>query len=540
MASWTVQPGNVYIRDLGLNELGFYYDSHINGTADTVGHTTIAVSPTARHCVAPQSITRAWCHLKNLFPLLAATVQLRNSLPQFVVTPQRLASLVQGEITVSSIASAEEAHAAAVYAINGARMLSDDLLSRIIVLARTDDTSTYHVLIQVAHLITDGVSNTSILRTFLNILSSPEELKGPDVKARLALAVAAESLVPTVENSARQRWRRAAGQIICQLQDAKRTGGQTLPRSFGPIATRLPARSGWLRTYFSAADSSRFIQNCRAHGITVGNALPVLAQVGLARLLCRRFVRGEMSLEEWEFRRQQPYHTAGPINLRPFLDKAWYQAGGYDSASVNVAYFYFTSSFTPLGPKSLALGDSVPELAKLMSPQRFLLRCNKMKKLASRYLTHPLFFEIGASRLANKPALQKNVAAKWEKNPESYVQPGELERHNVSPMEQVKYGPIMSHGWSTFGNTDDKLPREYPIPKAGASSSPVLRLQKHEGFLHCRTGELYLGSGTIGGQMYFSLNWDRNVFSDEVVHEWVNETQQAAHFYLGDSASSKL
>ncbi|KAJ7449890.1 hypothetical protein FB451DRAFT_742944 [Mycena latifolia] len=520
----------VYTRELGLNELGFYYDGHINGTADILMHTTVQVSPDAPNCVAPENLRRAWISLKAQFPLLSATVQFHDSLPHFVVQEERLKTTVPGEMSCSSVSSTEEAHAAAVAAINGARKLSDNLLSRIVVLARTDDASIYHLLINVAHLITDGVGNTSLLKEFLDVLSLNGQVT-PDIEARLSLAVSAESLVPTLKLSvARQRWRRAAGQIIAKLQDAKRTGGQTLPRSYGPVATRLPAQSGFLRTRLPPADSLRIIKNCRKHGITVGNALPVLAQVSLARVLCRRYVRGDISPEEWEFRKKQPYHTAGPINLRPFLDEAWYQGGGQNNVSVNVGYFYFTLPFTPL--PDLAPGDAVPELSELMTPKRFLLRCNTMKKRAYQYLNHPLFFEIGAARLSGRIPMQKNVAAKWEADPHSYVQPSEIERHNVSAIEQVDYGTVMSHGWSTFGNTDNNLPRNYPS----------LTLQNSETFLHCRTGELYLGAGTFREQLSFSLFWDKNVFSDDIVQEWVGETRHAMQLYLGDGLTlgSKL
>jgi hypothetical protein len=210
--------------------------------------------------------------------------------------------------------------------------------------------------------------------------------------------------------------------------------------------------AGLLTAPLSSTLSSRITRNLKMHGITVGNALPVLAQAALARILCRRYVRGEIGPEEWEFRKKEPYHTAGPINLRPFLDKAWYKAGGHSNVSVNVAYFYFTLGFVPLGPRNLAPGDSVPEFSELMSPARFLLRCNTMKKLAFRYLNHPLFFEVGAARLAGKIPRQKMVAAKWEKDPTSFVRPGEVEDNNASPAEQAKRGTVMAHGWSTFGS----------------------------------------------------------------------------------------
>ncbi|KAJ6502472.1 hypothetical protein C8R45DRAFT_620725 [Mycena sanguinolenta] len=541
----------VYTRALGLNELGFYYDAHINGTADTLMHISIHISEAGKrlNIMSSANITRAWCAVKARFPLIAAKVETHpadsdTEQLHFVVAEERIKSLIPGELTISSVSSLEAVQAR-VDAIDGTageeRKLSDDLLCGVGVLSRTDDTSTHHLIINVAHLISDGVGNTTLLRFFLEMLTTssadgPIENTSPglDLEPRLKLAVAAESLVPAVKMSvAKQRWRRAAGSIICQIQNTKRTGGHTLPRSFGPVATRLPAQSGLLSVPLSPAESLCITQNLKKHRITVGNALPVLAQVALARILCRRYVRGEISAEEWEFRKKEPYHTAGPINLRPFLDKTWFDSGGRSNVSLNIGYFYFTIGFTSLGPASLAPGDRVPEFSELMSPGRFLLRCNTMKKLTSRYLNHPLFFEIGQARLAGKIPMQKAVAAKWEKDPKSFVRPGEVEANNLPPVEQAARGTVMAHGWSTFANMGDSLPREYPSQSTGP---PLLRLQSMQQRLHCRTGELYLGAGGSSEQLHIVLYWDVHVFRKDVVEEWVGETIQAMSHYLGTTA----
>lgn len=223
MAFWThtgSEDRRVFTRPLGLNELRFYYDAHTNGTADMLMHVVTQLTPDA----VPPDVERAWLALKAKFPLLGATVRVHNSLPQLVVAEERLRTIISDEISYYSISSAEEAYATAVAIPNGERKLSDNLLARILVLSRTDDPSTLHVLINVQHLITDGVGNASVLKEFLNLLSAPDKLMKPDLEARLSLAVAAESLVPSFKMSvARQRWRRAAGHIISKLQDAKRT-----------------------------------------------------------------------------------------------------------------------------------------------------------------------------------------------------------------------------------------------------------------------------------------------------------------------------
>ncbi|KAF7323046.1 hypothetical protein HMN09_00084500 [Mycena chlorophos] len=538
MASWTQTSTSsgqqdAFERPLGLNELGFFWDSRIQGTADSFSHSTLGGSPAL---FAQANVVRAWTVVKNKFPLLGARIILdadRNG-ARFHVALSRLSSLVPGEVTTFAVASEAAVDAAADAVINGQRKLSDNLLGRIEILTHEDKNAdapvVAHLFIHLAHAITDGVSGTILLRTFLEYLSSPEmAITLPDVRPRLALAVSAESLVPARRFTlARQRWRRAAGKIISQIQDAKREGGHTLPRSFGPIAARLPARSGFQKIKLSPAETLRLISTCRAKRITVGNALPVLAQVALARMLCRRYLRGEIGAEEWEFRRIQPSHTAGPINLRTFLDREWFDAGGAANVSVYIGYFYFSAPFTPL-PR-LQAGDPVPKPTELMTRERFVLRCNQMKANASKYLKHPLFFEIGQARLANKIPNQRRVAEMLASN-EPFLDPSTL---NLSPMEQAQHGPVFTHGWSTFGNTDANLPRAYPAN----AENPTLRLITGDTKLHCRPGELYLGSGTVNQELFFAVYFDKNVFTEHIVQEWLSEIRYAADIYLLDSTDT--
>jgi hypothetical protein len=73
--------------------------------------------------------------------------------------------------------------------------------------------------------------------------------------------------------------------------------------------------------------STPIIANCCHNKVTFGNALLVIAQVALTRVLYRRYMSGEISSTEWEQRRREPMHICGPLNIRPFLDKAWVENG---------------------------------------------------------------------------------------------------------------------------------------------------------------------------------------------------------------------
>ena len=78
--------------------------------------------------------------------------------------------------------------------LNRKRTLSDDLLGQIFILKRTDVPNEYHVLLHVTHLITDGMGNTTLLRTLLDTLSSSVGSPIPDLEERLAMVWGIDNL----------------------------------------------------------------------------------------------------------------------------------------------------------------------------------------------------------------------------------------------------------------------------------------------------------------------------------------------------------
>ncbi|KAJ7655396.1 hypothetical protein B0H17DRAFT_1099186, partial [Mycena rosella] len=225
------------------------------------------------------------------------------------------------------------------------------------------------------------------------------------------------------------------------------------------------------------------------------------------------------------------YHAAGPINLRPFLDKAWYQGGGQNNVSVMLP-ISITLSLHSVGPPAARARRRRPGARRSDDSETLLAALQHRKEACGSLLQQPFVLRGRHRTSFCEDSNAERCGRQVEQNPHSYVQPGEVEKRNVSAMEQVDYGPVGGHGGSTFGNLDNSLPRKYP----------GLTLQKYETLLHCRTGELYLGAGTFCEQLSLSLHWDRNVFSDDVVREWVDETRRAIYFYLGDTltATSKL
>jgi hypothetical protein len=171
--------------------------------------------------------------------------------------------------------------------------------------------------------------------------------------------------------------------------------------------------------------------------------------VALTRVICRRYIRGDIDKDEWEYRRREPMFTGSPHNLRPFLNQQWFEQGGSSNISVSISFFFHTLPFMPLGASSgLAPGDVLPEFQDLLSPARFWLRCNLVMQQIRSLRRHPLFPYCLV--LGRAVEARKETALCWD------AQGGTQERlagRVISAVEQGQtYGPVMSHGGSSFGN----------------------------------------------------------------------------------------
>ena len=211
------------MRPLGTLELGFYYDSKLNGVADFAENYLVVASDVS--IFHPENVSRTWVALKQIFPLLGATVEeLDSPVPSavFVVSELELGVVRPDETTLGVAQSEEEAHLFVEQLISGPRQLSDELLARLYILSRTDKPGHFHAIFYQAHCIHDGTSAMTMIRTFFDIISLPPCSAVPDLRARLALCVATNSLSPNKHLSSTQtRWRRAVGKVICQNRRQK-------------------------------------------------------------------------------------------------------------------------------------------------------------------------------------------------------------------------------------------------------------------------------------------------------------------------------
>ncbi|KAF9644115.1 hypothetical protein BDM02DRAFT_3122422 [Thelephora ganbajun] len=524
-------PNRVFTRPLDNNEVGFFYDGTFNGVADMVEH--YMVQTTQNSLFEFTNVARTWIALKRIFPLLGAVTRETDyeaTSASFTIVEANLGVTRPGEIDLLTANSEVEVHNFVEQLISGPRQLSSDLLSRVYIFSREDNPGSYHVAIHIAHLITDGMSALTLVRTFFDILSLPPTIHIPDLEARLALCVGSENLNPHSNLPlARRRWRRAIGWVIHHIRDPKIQGGMSIPRKITTYTPYRVPRPKRLTTAFTEEESTLVIANCRKHGITFGAALPILGQLGSSRLLHRRYIRGGIEKNEWEWRRIQPCNTRGPLDYRRHLNKDWYADGGSEVVALGISYLFITHPFMPsvsdewIAHNRHALEDGSPPFPALLSQGRFVLRSNTIKHQFKKLLTHPLLFEIASARLPTGQPLRKQAGRFWRK----IHQGGELDEPEEHVPSVLTDNIIYHNGGSSMGNY-------YPQTKADEdfAAEPTIRVIDSWEKLCARPTELYLGSITQDKKLSIFVSWDGNTYEDSVVEEWLEEVKLATHHYL--------
>lgn len=228
----------------------------------------------------------------------------------------------------------------------------------------------------------------------------------------------------------------------------------TLPRTITTYTKFKTPLTRKTAITFSRDRSSCIFTSCRKHSITVGSVLPVLGQMGSTRVLHRRYLRGEITEEQWRWYYSQPFHTAGPLSSRPFLDREWYEGGGAEAVVLAISIYSVTLPSIPtvsrewLSQHLSELEDGMPPFSALLPRDRFVRRAQASKKQTKGMLTHPLHFEIWMANHARRIPACRAVIGKWEK-----LRVGEKLEEAEEPILDFLSDDLCFHnGGSSMGN----------------------------------------------------------------------------------------
>lgn len=411
--AWKSQGSNessIYTRPFGLLERCFYWDARLEGTADVYQSSLIRVRPGTdpRSIFSQNQVHAAWVHTKRVHPLVGARIVVdeeTGTLPSFVVEEEKLGKVGEGEVFFHDVANPDEVQSIVDNLITAIpRPMSASQTTRMHIMFCNDGSNTIHVVSFAAHCIMDGIGNGCLLATFLDALTSDLARKVvPGLERQLKVALPVDAVSPVQKLSpARRRWKLGIAAVISQIRAQIIQGGHPLPRKYTTTTHYTPASSQGMHLDLPPAISTTVIQSCRRLGVTYGNAFYVILQVALSRLLLRAHRRGEIPDEEWEFRKRQPMLTGGPLNMRPFLDKEWFESGGKEAVCISIGFLMLKLPFIPLGSASLKpASEGEATWDEFLSMERFVLRTRGVRSQMAQQLKHPLFHEIGNAKLAS-------------------------------------------------------------------------------------------------------------------------------------------
>lgn len=241
-------------------------------------------------------------------------------------------------------------------------------------------------------------------------------------------------------------------------------GGHTVVRTVTDKTYRTPATSDRAGYQFSLADTITILDACKRHRLTFGAIIPVISQLAITRMLHRRYLRGDISQDEWEHRRRQPMHFGGPINLRPYMDAEWQRKGGATEIVLAIDYYECRLPFmpAPFGTRrdqAVPRVDGAPPYSALLSRERFFNRARFFRAQLQKIVRHPLLLDIALARQPMYVVRKKTIATHWlaEKKgqPLLYTQPAH---------------------W-------DSVPSDY-VPCNGLSSVGQVSLLTHRKYVH--------------------------------------------------------
>ncbi|KAI9460324.1 hypothetical protein HD554DRAFT_2028859 [Boletus coccyginus] len=586
MSGWTLvdshrTQGRTFHRPLDEHEIWFLWNGFLNGSADGLQYCELRLPNGTQdaHLFSETNIVKAWVSTKRRYPLSVATIRGFPSKPHFVVREHDLAVLRPREIVFGTVACAEEVHWRMGAIINGPRPLSVELLMQLYVFREPDRTDVLHLITLGAHCMADRSANNTFVRCLLDTLARGGEFEPVQLplEDRLAMATSSTERIPTLSRSlspARRRWRRAVGIIIFQSKMAKRRGGHTLPRRLTRSTPHVPARSNIVYTSLTHTQTAAVMANCRSHDITFGNAFLALAQVAMTRVLYRRYLRGEISEDEWEYRKRQPHISGGPISFRPYLDKTWLAKGGGGEFMLSIGLLFYELPYMTLGKTAeqasqlRVLSDGAPPFSDLLTFDRFLHRTGLIKKQAAAFFGHPLFFEIIRAASLEQVEYTRPHALHWMQSVETaniHDIHGNSDDDEVLAVTDIPM--VWAFGGSSAGNVDLTFPTEYPLPsihplspyssaphphKAGylipplpspsaseVDSTPKVVVESTGIHLRARPAECYLSADTSHGRLNMYVFYDSNVFEEGVATEWIDEVREAVIWYLGGTHRSR-
>ncbi|KAF8327292.1 uncharacterized protein EI90DRAFT_3127342 [Cantharellus anzutake] len=564
-----------YARIMGHNELSYYLPSRADGANDMICYFKFDCG---LEIVTSRRIHLAWAILRVRHPPFASSVRMDPGCydqARFEYIPPSNPNAALSEARASlEISFDKTGKELADEFVNGPRILSDQRLCCLIVSlppyayalrsvhgfeSSHKNRITCEMLIGFAHFTVDGTAAHQFTNELLSLLGGPsasnhsrprseEELRRlledewnmrwgqrgarsrPD--GFKPIPKPAEERMHTPAN----RFRLAAEKIAFQNFQNKELGGHLFPR-IKPTSRR---RHNKITTMAVPEHLSQIIvAKCKAHGVTVSNAIFVLCSFAWIRLVSSRISSPLTPATEKRLWKQignemLPIMVYTAVNLRPYMDA---------NPPPPESYVYLT-----LGYLNVILPGFLPRFAgKVMSEEEkkralqaiFWLRARSVREQSRKALASPFF----ASRNRIMGQERAARAKAWAVVDDRAEEDKRRAVAGLPPLPPLKPSSTLAPA---------SKPSVTPKPPSAAligisiwpsidsiydpSNFPAINLLQLVSQTRKNTGGMLIMGFTLRGKINVSFGWDANCFPEGVIEEFWKEFEGGIReFLVGES-----
>lgn len=523
-----------YRRPLGLVESSFNTDgSDYEGRADVNALLTLEIRSALNPDEFRRRILLAWASLRLQHVLMLARVLYNQHSAQrhFAVelledSQEALQRASKSVVFINDYYQNVDENDLYRHCLNTARVLSpDESLSRLFVLPLEllpNGNSRLHLLIVVAHEITDGLSIFYWMSHLIQILNTPLpeleknlsfNLTRENVSSRLPPAQ--EDLYPPVSGSlARQRWFWAIMRILRHVRRPlpptfanplrriqRLSSSVEMPPTYSRIFNYSPERKPLLNSFQCTASlsrkaSSRFVQLTRAANASIGAGC--FALVALTMMELEEVRHPDIPLSE-----RRPFIASFPLNPRAFF--------GYSGPSDSCMLAFSDGIVLPF----LASDLDIEGRFKLTARQAHRQLCTYQKRLRSTELNVGLAPRSVARLIANSylVAIERG---------ESKLPPEQ--RTGINPQGSYPANMISSGatcGVSSVGSVTHFFhPGMHKLEDVGNAADFAADFRSIRMGVRARDNEFLVGSGTESDSIRFNVSFDGNAIGEEAVRLW--------------------
>ncbi|GAA5861327.1 hypothetical protein JCM3774_000211 [Rhodotorula dairenensis] len=516
-------------RKLGPTEASYYLGARGDGLEGGVNDMYLHIGFRARTgLVTKERVLDVWSEILHRHALLCATAEFRDYTEIHFRTTAKESVGQKAHTRAQELCmfeSGRDASAIISSYLNGPRTLSDHKLSQLLIsspVAGHDFSGTrngeshqdFDFFLFSTHYLGDGMALHSTAHEFFSLLSQTDRVTPSSHVQSLPPPMEAQLETGLVGTS---RLADAVARIDFKRSQAKQIGGHAFPKArLGPRHTLVPTVS------YPPEDTKRALAACKAHGVSIANAMFALSSLAFIR-----------SVEPERRRPELPIMLYSALNVRPYLKME--EANKSDWYHLAIGYYnIILPSFVPT---TTSASDNFWHHAESVKKQT--TRVLKSPFLASRTLLMAKRREsqsVGWEREADEKRKREATGVQCQPTEDSVPTAGPAETSIATGVPSLTNGQVSPEALTGTGVPQPAL---MGLSMLG-NLDGIYKHAEYDGIELCslttgsrqRPGALLLFAYTFAGKLWISLGYDSNGFEAGAIESWWRELLSGVDEFL--------